>query len=196
MGAVDLDEVEARLLRDPGRERVVVDERVDLLARQLVRDRRPRGERHRRRRDRLAEQRLPARVPELDPDGDPVRPQRVDELPQAGDVLLAVEPQLGADAVRVGRDEARLDRDHPDPALGAAPVVRDRRVVAGAVVLRQARAHRRHHDPVREVQPGDVERLGQPCERRRRAHATSICQTTVRWKSRARPPACGHSRGG
>ena len=32
VGAVDLDEVEARLLRDPGRERVVVDERVDLLA--------------------------------------------------------------------------------------------------------------------------------------------------------------------
>ena len=158
MRAVDLDEVEAGLLRDPRRERVVVDERVDLLARELVRDRRAGGERHRRRRDRLAEEGLPARVPELDPDRDPVRPQRLDQPPQAGDVLLAVEPQLGADPVGVGGDEARLDRDHPDSALGAAPVVRDRRVVAGAVVLGQARSHRRHHDPIRQVQPADVER--------------------------------------
>ncbi len=169
MRAVDLDEVEPGLLRTGGRERILLDQLLDVVLRQLARHGRARRERHGRRRDRFAEERLATGMPQLDADRDAVRAQGVDKLPQAWNELVAVQAHLGADAVAIGCDEAGLDRDHPDATLGAPAVVRDRALVDGTVVLGEACPHRRHHDPIGKPEPRELERRVEVGERR--AHA-------------------------
>jgi hypothetical protein len=184
VSGVDLDEVEAGFPTAGRRRRVLLDELVDVFARELARDRGARGQRHRRGRDGLAQVRLPAGVPELDPDRDALGVHRVHQSRQVRDELGVVQPQLRADGGLPWGDQARLHGDHADAATGSPPVVGDRGVVREALLARHAGAHREHHEAVRHGQTADAGRLEQ--QRRHAVPRLSNCRL-VRFMLRPRP---------